>query len=122
MPADAQVDEQARLVAELFEQHRTAVFAYLTRLSRDPELAEEVTQETFLKVYAARVRLAEIENRRAWIFRVATNTCLTALETESPVPLAALGDGGARGGSRSRRHTRCGGRTRRGGPGAGSAE
>jgi RNA polymerase sigma-70 factor (ECF subfamily) len=80
MPADIQDDAQARLVAELFEQHRAAVFAYLVRLSRDASLAEEATQEAFLKVYAARDRLPEVENRRAWIFRIATNTCLTALK------------------------------------------
>ena len=79
MPADPSDDELARRVAGLFEQHRAAVFAYLTRLARDARLAEEATQDTFLKVYAARDRLPQIENERAWIFRIATNTCLTAL-------------------------------------------
>ncbi len=80
MSAEAPPDEQARQVAELFEQHRAAVYAYLVRLSRDAQLAEEITQETFLKVYQARDRLPGIENPRAWIFRIATNTCLTVLK------------------------------------------
>ncbi len=80
MPAAAPDGEQARRVAELFEQHRAAVYAYLVRMARDAHLAEELTQETFLKVYQARERLGEIENERAWIFRIATNTCLTALK------------------------------------------
>lgn len=82
MSAEALRDEQARRVAELFEQHRGAIYAYLARLSRDPQMAEEVTQETFLKVYQARERLPGIENERAWIFRIATNTCLTALKRQ----------------------------------------
>ena len=44
------------------------------------QLAEEITQETFLKVYQAREQLPGIENPRAWIFRIATNTCLTVLK------------------------------------------
>ncbi len=82
MPAEAPGDEQARRVAELFEQHRGPIYAYLVRLSRDSHLAEEITQETFLKVYQARAQLPGIENPRAWIFRIATNTCLTALKRD----------------------------------------
>ncbi len=67
-------------MAALFEQHRAAVYAYLARMTRDGELAEEITQETFLKIYAARDRLSGIDNQRAWVFRIATNTCLTALK------------------------------------------
>jgi RNA polymerase sigma-70 factor, ECF subfamily len=73
-------DEQARRVAELFEQHRAGVYAYVLRLCRDVGSAEEITQDTFLKVYQARGQLPEIENVRAWIFRIATNTCLTAIK------------------------------------------
>jgi RNA polymerase sigma-70 factor (ECF subfamily) len=80
MPADQEHDAHAEQVAELFEQHRGAVYAYLARMTRNAELAEELTQETFLKVHAARGRLPDIENPRAWIFRIATNTCLTALK------------------------------------------
>jgi RNA polymerase sigma-70 factor, ECF subfamily len=80
MPAEAARDEQAQRVAELFEEHRGPVYAYVVRLVRDPHLAEELTQEAFLKVYQAREKLPGIENPRAWIFRIATNTCLTALK------------------------------------------
>lgn len=80
MPAEAPGDTGAERVAELFEQHRGPVYAYVVRMVRDVHLAEELTQETFLKVYQARDRLPDVENPRAWIFRVATNTCLTALK------------------------------------------
>lgn len=80
MPAETPGDEGAAQVAELFEQHRSAVYAYVARMVRDVHLAEELTQETFLKVYQARDRLAEVENVRAWLFRIATNTCLTTLK------------------------------------------
>jgi RNA polymerase sigma-70 factor, ECF subfamily len=80
MSAEAPGDAQARLVAELFEQHRSAIYTYVVRLARDPQMAEEIAQETFLKVYQARGQLPGVENPRAWIFRIATNLCLTALK------------------------------------------
>jgi RNA polymerase sigma-70 factor (ECF subfamily) len=79
MPAEQGSDTQTQQVAELFEQHRAAVYAYLARMTRDAALAEELTQETFLKLHAARARLPAIENVRAWIFRIASNTCSTTL-------------------------------------------
>lgn len=69
----------ATLVAELFEQHRSAIFAYICRLTADASLAEELTQETFLRVFEARERLDHVVNLRAWVFRVATNTTFSAL-------------------------------------------
>src|ERR1700737_1439693 len=40
--------------------------------SRDS--AEEIIQEVFLKVWLYRDRLAEVDNPRSWLFRVAANT------------------------------------------------
>lgn len=72
-------EDGAALVSELFEQHRLAVFAYIRRLTADASLAEELTQETFLRVFEARERLKLVTNRRAWVYRVATNTTFSAL-------------------------------------------
>jgi RNA polymerase sigma-70 factor (ECF subfamily) len=67
------------LVSGLFEQHKSAVYAYICRLTADAGLAEELTQETFLRVFEARARLKQVANLRAWVFRVATNTTFSAL-------------------------------------------
>lgn len=72
-------EDAATLVAELFEQHRAAIFAYICRLTADASLAEELTQETFLRVFEARARLDQVVNLRAWVFRIATNTTFSAL-------------------------------------------
>lgn len=76
-PVSAEYD--ATLVAELFEQHRSAILAYVCRLTADRSLAEELTQETFLRVFEARERLSQVANPRAWVFRIATNTTFSAL-------------------------------------------
>jgi RNA polymerase sigma-70 factor (ECF subfamily) len=59
----------------VFEAHRDAVHAYFVGRVSDPELARDLVQETFLRVWR---RLGEVkgldeERRRAWIFTVARN-------------------------------------------------
>ena len=72
-------DDGAMLVSRLIEQHKSAVFAYIRRLTADTGLAEDLTQETFLRVFEARARLNQVTNLKAWMFRVATNTTFSAL-------------------------------------------
>ncbi len=64
-------------VVELFDAYHRAIFGYLYRMvDADRDLAEELTQETFLKVFQAREQLPHIRNRRAWLYRIATNLAL----------------------------------------------
>jgi RNA polymerase sigma-70 factor, ECF subfamily len=66
--------------AELFEQYHGPIFAYLYRLVNERELAHDLAQETFLQLVRCRDRLPQIENRRAWLYRVATNLAFNALK------------------------------------------
>ncbi len=72
--------EPEALVADLFEQYQAPVFAYLYRLVNDREWAHDLSQETFLQLFRTRHRLPEVENRRAWVYRIATNLALNALK------------------------------------------
>ncbi len=66
--------------AHLFERHHREVYAYLCRLVRDRAWAEDLVQETFLHALAARRGLAEVQNPRAWLYRIATNLALKGLK------------------------------------------
>ncbi len=71
--------EDAReIVADLFERYHAAIFAYLYRLLGDRESANDLTQETFVKVYETRNRLPGVDNQRAWVYRIATNLAINA--------------------------------------------
>ncbi len=63
-------------VAQLFEQMRDGVFRYVLSLGLRPPQAQETTQEVFLRLYAALKRSEPIQNRRAWVVRVAHNLAL----------------------------------------------
>jgi RNA polymerase sigma-70 factor, ECF subfamily len=70
--------DDAAVFTELFEQHRHAVHAYFLGRVADPELARDLLQETFLRVWR---RLSEVGplpggQQRAWIFTVARNLAI----------------------------------------------
>ena len=72
-----------RALEELFErlyvQYHRPLFSYVLRLVGHWEQAEDLTQETFVKAYHALARLPADSNYRAWLYRIATNTCYDAL-------------------------------------------
>lgn len=62
---------------ERFVEHfRSKVFHYSWLICGSPEDAEEVAQETLLKVFDNFDQLREPERVRAWVFRIAKNVCL----------------------------------------------
>jgi len=56
-----------------FEQLRLPVFRYLLRRTRDSGLAEELTQETFLRLCRHLREERPLENPKAWLLTVANN-------------------------------------------------
>ena len=63
----------------LFAEHRDALFRYLARYTGDPDLAEDLVQETFLKLVVRPP--GTTENMRGWLFTVATNLAKDARKT-----------------------------------------
>ena len=62
---------------ERFVDHfRSKVFHYSWLMCGQSEDAEEVAQETLLKVFESFDQLREPERVRAWVFRIAKNACL----------------------------------------------
>jgi RNA polymerase sigma-70 factor, ECF subfamily len=78
----------------LFRQHQTEVYAWIVRIVRDSGVAEDLTVETFWRIYRSRGRFDAKGNFAAWAYRIATNAALDHLrrsrrETELPEDLAA---------------------------------
>ncbi len=73
-PLDAPTRQR---LADWVDQHWSAVFALIYRLcGGDRHLAEDLTQETFLKAAERRDTFAEGTNLRAWLMRIGTNAFL----------------------------------------------
>lgn len=68
-------DDRKR-VAELYQQHGPAIYRRCLRLLRDPDAAQDATQEVFGKLMRDLDRNPDLPDPLPWIFRVATNHCL----------------------------------------------
>jgi RNA polymerase sigma-70 factor (ECF subfamily) len=78
---------------DLFRQIQGQVFAWIVRIVRDRGVAEDLTVETFWRIYRARARFRPEGSFPAWAYRIATNLALNhlrrrRLEDELPEDLA----------------------------------
>jgi RNA polymerase sigma-70 factor (ECF subfamily) len=72
-------------VQSLFEQLRVPVFRYLLRKTRDSGRAEDITQETFLRLFRHLREDRLLDNPKAWIFTVANNLAVDASRNEGHI-------------------------------------
>ncbi len=59
---------------ELVERHSAEIFAYVWRMLRETNDAEDCLQETFLRAFRSYSRVRAGTNYRAWLYKIATNT------------------------------------------------
>ncbi|MEM6784226.1 MAG: RNA polymerase sigma factor [Bacteroidota bacterium] len=65
----------------LYNRYKAPVFGFCAKLLLDREAAEDVMQESFLRVYENRDRLLNAGAFRSWLFTIARNQCLNHLRT-----------------------------------------
>ena len=70
-------------VHALFDQLHVPVFRYLLRRTRDSGRAEDLTQETFLRLVRHLRENRVLENPKAWLFTVANNLAIDASRNEN---------------------------------------
>lgn len=69
-------DEADETLAAIVREHAAFVFRIAFSVLRNHHDAEDAAQETFLRVYRHRRRLAEIRDLRAWLARIAWRVAL----------------------------------------------
>jgi RNA polymerase sigma-70 factor (ECF subfamily) len=77
-PSDAELMARVRegdrdAFADLVDRHKDAVVNYLTRLAGDRDRAEDLGQETFLRLFRSAADYTEQGYLRAYLYRIATN-------------------------------------------------
>lgn len=79
-----------------YEQYKTGIYRYALSILKDPQGAEDVLQETFLRLLSGKYVVAE-EKIQAWLYRVARNCCYDILrkrEREQELPPDLSSDDG----------------------------
>jgi RNA polymerase sigma-70 factor, ECF subfamily len=74
-------DEEA--FSQLVDRYRRELQAHAYRIVRSHEESEDLMQETFLRAWRMRESFEGRASFRAWLYRIATNASLNALERRS---------------------------------------
>ena len=64
---------------QLFDGYKKRVINYCYRFSGNHAIAEELAQETFIRVYRGASRYRPKAKFSTWLFKIATNVCLNEL-------------------------------------------
>jgi RNA polymerase sigma-70 factor, ECF subfamily len=68
----------------LFRQHQAEVYRWILRIVRNPATAEDITVETFWRIYRAHARYDPARSFEAWARRIATNAALDHVRRSKP--------------------------------------
>jgi RNA polymerase sigma-70 factor (ECF subfamily) len=70
-------------LTDLYRRFGPLIFARCRRLLRDPALAEDATQEVFVRVYKNLERAPNDDEALAWMYRISTNYCLDLMRRKN---------------------------------------
>jgi RNA polymerase sigma-70 factor, ECF subfamily len=72
---------------EIVRRYERPVFNLICRIVRDPALAEDLTQDVFLKTYRSLTSFDRSRRFASWILRIANNAALDAVRRRRSHPL-----------------------------------
>jgi RNA polymerase sigma-70 factor (ECF subfamily) len=70
-------------VADLYRKYGPAIYSRCRRLLKDDALAEDATQEVFVRVMAHIKSAPDDKAALAWVYRISTNFCLNMIRDRS---------------------------------------
>ncbi len=87
-------DENA--LSTLVSRYLDDVYNFLYRLTGDLQIAEDATQESFIKVWKNIGKYKRGNNFKSWLFRIARNTAIDHLRKKKEINLSAFEDADAK--------------------------
>jgi len=81
-------DDEA--LGTLVERYQNDVFRFCLHYLKNVEVAKEMAQETFLRIYSARARFEVDRKFKPWMLCIARNLCLNELKRRKTVHMETL--------------------------------
>ena len=75
---------------ELYKTYWQKIFRLCMGYVNDYEMAQDMAQETFIKVWEQLPKFRNEANISTWIFRIATNNCLRQIEKQKRFPITEM--------------------------------
>ncbi len=66
----------------LYNRYKGPIYAFCVKMLSDREVAADVMQDTFLRLYEHRDRLLKTSSFRSWLFTIARNQCLNTIRKD----------------------------------------
>lgn len=77
--------------ARIIELHYKEVFQYTYFLVGKRELAEDLTQDTFVKALKSKTEIGSAQMQRAWLYKIARNTVYDAMKRAKLIKFISFG-------------------------------
>jgi len=74
-------------VTELYEEYSSKIFKYILKMTQNVQVAEDLTHDTFLKVFYYLKSGNEIDYPKTFIYRTARNVTVDSLRKKKPFHL-----------------------------------
>ncbi len=65
---------------QLFEAYHPNIYTTALRITNDENIAQDVVQDTFLKVWINRIQLTTVDNFEGWLYTIARNITFNILK------------------------------------------
>ena len=65
-------------ISSWYDQYKTGIYRYILSITKDPQLAEDVLQDTFVKLLSGDSKCSP-GKEQAWLYRIARNICFDYL-------------------------------------------
>ncbi len=75
-------------LGDLVRRHQDTVRAFAYRMTRRWDLADDIAQEAFLRVYRSAANYRPTAAFRTWLYRIVVNLCLDRVKAARPLALA----------------------------------
>ena len=70
----------------IYQEQKNSVYGYLYYMTKNQQTAEDLSQETFLKVYLGMKKFKGECSEKTWCLTIARNTFLSFARKKKPLP------------------------------------